>query len=242
MSDEETIENAQSNNPVNMSIEPSISALNKRLVNLSENATPEELAYLGRALEAFGGRVSIMDVQALGDQQNLRLQDTGDEQRRLIDEEGAKQIGLLADERPFLRMGSYGGWVNHTVYPKNTWNALQCFGNVIMNRGGFTVQSATRVIIPRDGLYHLHCSAYAHQYDYHHTQIRVNDSATIQGGNTHTYWNGNGNGYFQHEWHDCVYLKQDDYVEFWFYQKNSTHNDHMIYHGHMHGSILYIGV
>lgn len=142
---------------------------------------------------------------------------------------------------PFLRMGSYGGWADTSTYPENTWNKLQCFEKISENRGGFIINNNQRVTLPKDGLYHLHCSAYAHSCEYIHTEIRVNGSDTIQGASTHTYWNGNSNSYFQHEWHDVVSLKAGDFVEFWFYQKSSVNDAYTIYHPRMHGSIIYLG-
>lgn len=80
-------------------ITPSLVALNARLQSLCSDASAEELAYLGRALEAFGTGSTVADVAATGDTQNTRLVGTGDAQvNRVVDQASALVASAAASD------------------------------------------------------------------------------------------------------------------------------------------------
>ncbi|MFK7866509.1 MAG: hypothetical protein AB8B77_03620 [Alphaproteobacteria bacterium] len=153
-------------------------------------------------------------------------------------------INLAVDtvtKPPYLRIGSYGGWGTTSTYPGNTWNKLQCFENIVENRGGFTFDGNHTVIIPQDGIYALNCSIYTYANDFHQTAIRVNDSSILNGSNNLAYNNGYSTGYSQHLWDQQARLNAGDRIAFWFYQKSPVSSAHTVYHGHLSGSLYRLG-
>lgn len=58
-------------------------ALHERLKTLSKDATPDQLAYLAKAMEAIAGKSTTLDIIDIGDQQCKAIQDTADESETL---------------------------------------------------------------------------------------------------------------------------------------------------------------
>ena len=65
-------------------IDPAVEVLQQRLLQLGPDATPEQLAYLGKAVESIGGRATVLDVMS-----------TGTEQINLIKSEGSTQLDAI---------------------------------------------------------------------------------------------------------------------------------------------------
>ena len=65
-------------------IDPAVEVLQQRLLQLGPDATPEQLAYLGKAVESIGGRATVLDVMS-----------TGTDQINLIKEQGSEQLDAI---------------------------------------------------------------------------------------------------------------------------------------------------
>ena len=100
-----------------ISIDSALAALNIRLSALAPNATPEDLAYLGRTLEAFAGKATLVDVQTTGDAQNSRVVSTGDTQNARLLAVGETQNNRVAStgETQNTRLTSVGDAQNTRV-------------------------------------------------------------------------------------------------------------------------------
>ena len=57
-------------------LDTAVQALNQRVSDLSMDATPEQLAYLGKAVESIGGRSTVLEVMQTGTEQNTILLET----------------------------------------------------------------------------------------------------------------------------------------------------------------------
>lgn len=101
-------------------IDPAVEALQQRLLQLGPDATPEQLAYLGKAVESVGGRATVLDVMNTGHDQINMIKTEGDTQLNAITalaqdktkdftdlagdkisgltQEGAEQVNLVKQE------------------------------------------------------------------------------------------------------------------------------------------------
>ncbi|MBF0454936.1 MAG: hypothetical protein HQL72_09020 [Magnetococcales bacterium] len=80
------------------SLDPAVEALRARMEELAANATPQDLSYLGKAIELIGGRTTVLDLQISAENHLANIQAEGTAQVGNVTGEGNTQVGNVTDE------------------------------------------------------------------------------------------------------------------------------------------------
>ena len=80
------------------SIDVAVAALRDRMQELAETATPQDLSYLGKAIELIGGRTTVLDLQASAENHLANMQAEGATQVGNVTTEGNTQVANVTTE------------------------------------------------------------------------------------------------------------------------------------------------
>ena len=80
------------------SIDVAVAALRDRMQELAETATPQDLSYLGKAIELIGGRTTVLDLQASAENHLANIQAEGTTQVGNVTTEGNTQVANVSAE------------------------------------------------------------------------------------------------------------------------------------------------
>ena len=80
------------------SIDVAVAALRDRMQELAETATPQDLSYLGKAIELIGGRTTVLDLQASAENHLADMQAEGATQVGNVTTEGNTQVDNVTNE------------------------------------------------------------------------------------------------------------------------------------------------
>ena len=80
------------------SIDVAVAALRDRMQELAETATPQDLSYLGKAIELIGGRTTVLDLQVSAENHLADLQAEGTSQVGNVIAEGNTQVANVTAE------------------------------------------------------------------------------------------------------------------------------------------------
>jgi hypothetical protein len=80
------------------SLDPAVEALRARMQELAANATPQDLSYLGKAIELIGGRTTVLDLQVAAENHLANLQTEGQSQVDSVTTEGTSQVSNVTTE------------------------------------------------------------------------------------------------------------------------------------------------
>ena len=80
------------------SIDVAVAALRDRMQELAETATPQDLSYLGKAIELIGGRTTVLDLQASAENHLADMQAEGATQVGNVTTEGNTQVANVTNE------------------------------------------------------------------------------------------------------------------------------------------------
>lgn len=73
-------------------------ALKAKIETAAAFATPEELAYLGTALERIGGRATLLEVEDIGDQKKAELQALAAQLSAALASETSSELAAFRDQ------------------------------------------------------------------------------------------------------------------------------------------------
>ena len=80
------------------SLDTAVAALRDRMQELTNEATPQDLSYLGKAIELIGGKTTILDLQIATENHLANLQTEGHSQVDAVTTEGTTQVGNVTTE------------------------------------------------------------------------------------------------------------------------------------------------
>jgi hypothetical protein len=80
------------------SLDTAVAALRDRMQELTNEATPQDLSYLGKAIELIGGKTTILDLQIATENHLTNLQTEGQTQVEAVTTEGTTQVSNVSTE------------------------------------------------------------------------------------------------------------------------------------------------
>jgi hypothetical protein len=78
--------------PTDPFLRDAIKALKQKIQTSASTATPEELAYLGTAVDRIGGRATVLEVEEIGDIKMQELTDLYDQLSAAIDTDVSQEL------------------------------------------------------------------------------------------------------------------------------------------------------